>query len=156
MSEWPRPRTHVDLGASALTCHIGFFLPLAASDELSERLQLINGILKSIYDAYGKSTQHIEYLSERNPVSVFTIEWRSIQVTLRFVLHAELVSLIIYIHVCPRSPHIDNYNIISTVIDYFSTITTMIADGTYDHLKMRQTSRLSTGSICERTQSYRG
>jgi hypothetical protein len=85
---WPRQHPHVELNTSALTCHLGFFLPLVANDTLQERLDAINYILTTIHTRYG-STHHLAPLAGDNPVSVIELQWRSLRVRLRFSLHTE-------------------------------------------------------------------
>lgn len=96
-SDWPNEQ-NVDLDASTLTCHIAFWKPLAATDDFSKRLDAINNRLKSIHETYG--LPFTQRLDSHNLVSVVSIPpWRhSIDVTLRFILHRELVSLTVYIH----------------------------------------------------------
>lgn len=107
------------------------------SDALSERLDAINGILSSIHHEYGKSTYRIIELGERNNVSLVKLSWHSIPVTLRFVLHTELVSLTIYIHLdrAPRSP--DQNAFVSKLTRCIADITTMIDGDSCEHLQRR-------------------
>jgi hypothetical protein len=124
-SDWPNEQ-NVDLDVSTLTCHIAFWKPLAATDDLSNRLDAINNRLKSIHEAY--SLPFTQRLDSHNLVSVVHIPpWRhSIDVTLRFILHSELVSLTVYIHAGRAAPSSSEDSIISQVIDSLAKLHAMI------------------------------
>jgi hypothetical protein len=132
---------HADPSDLTLTCHIGFFNPLPANVELSERLNAINGILKSIHEDYGTSTVPPADLGVRNPVSVVNMAWRSIPVRLRFVLHTEIVSLAIYLHV-GLVPSNGQDHIASIITGYFPnidpTVTTAFVRCSCAELRMRR------------------
>lgn len=146
-NEWLSEHAHVDLDASALTYHLGFFKALAASDELQKRLNAINDILKSIHEAHGIRDAHGGLrqpfkelrLSPTNPISVIAMEWYSMPVRLRFALHTEVVSLAIYIEVPTTTLSDSQDRVVSNIKEYFPDLTTVVHACSVSEMKKRFT-----------------
>jgi hypothetical protein len=108
------------LRVPTVACHVAFWKPIATPKIQSERLDAINKLLNSIYENYG--VEFKQGFDETNQLVVLKIEWHSIQVTLRFVLHEEVVSYAIYIH-ADSAPHSTD-DIVAQLKKHLAVITT--------------------------------
>ena len=120
-NSWPSEPPHVDLEGSALTRHTAFWKPLATTDDRSRRLDVINKLLDLIHQEYGQ--RYTQRLDAPGHVSVVHFTWHSMDVTVRFELHNEIVSLAIYIH-AKGTNHTDD--VANNIIDSFANLRSII------------------------------
>ncbi len=128
-TRWPSEPPHVDVDAPTLICHIAFWKPFAPqTDDRPRRLTVINNLLDSIHQQYGHTlAQRLDAPGHASVVSI--PPWHSMEVTLRFELHKEIVSLAIYIR-AKRTNDTDNDPVAKNIIDSLANLNAII-DGAH-------------------------
>jgi hypothetical protein len=108
------------LGPQTLACHVAFWKRIVLPERRSERLGAINKLLESIHEKY--DDEFTQGFDEKKTFDTFEMLWHSIPVTLHFMLHEELISYIIYIHVDRVKD--SGAGVVGKLKKYFADITT--------------------------------